>query len=333
MRFFVSGIMIENDKMESERLRRGQKMELQGLLNLQLMMFALMGVGFFLRKREIITKAGRDVLTDLIIDIILPCNIIAAFQISLSREILISGIQVLAVSLVLQIFCTGISSICYRKVPKEKRMILQYGTVCSNAGFLGNPVAEGIYGSLGLLYASIYLIPQRIVMWSAGVSYFTESPNRREVFKKVLRHPCIIAVEIGIVLMITQLQLPEFLDRSISSLGGCTTAITMMFIGTILADAGFKHMVSRLTVVFAAIRLLFIPLLVMLGCMLFHVEAVAAGLSVVLAAMPAGSTTAILAAKYHGDEAFATQCVVFTTILSMAALPLWCMGLNMVFKV
>ena len=212
-------------------------------------------------------------------------------------------------------------------------MILQYGTVCSNAGFLGNPVAEGIYGSLGLLYASIYLIPQRIVMWSAGVSYFTESPNRREVFKKVLRHPCIIAVEIGIVLMITQLQLPEFLDRSISSLGGCTTAITMMFIGTILADAGFKHMVSRLTVVFAAIRLLFIPLLVMLGCMLFHVEAVAAGLSVVLAAMPAGSTTAILAAKYHGDEAFATQCVVFTTILSMAALPLWCMGLNMAFKV
>ena len=133
--------------------------------------------------------------------------------------------------------------------------------------------------------------------------------------------------------MLTQLQLPEFLDRSISSLGGCTTAITMMFIGTILADAGFKHMVSRLTVVFAAIRLLFIPLLVMLGCMLFHVEAVAAGLSVVLAAMPAGSTTAILAAKYHGDEAFATQCVVFTTILSMAALPLWCMGLNMVFKV
>lgn len=58
MRFFFSGIMIENDKMESERLRRGQKMELQGLLNLQLMMFALMGVGFFLRKREIITKAG-----------------------------------------------------------------------------------------------------------------------------------------------------------------------------------------------------------------------------------------------------------------------------------
>ena len=212
-------------------------------------------------------------------------------------------------------------------------MILQYGTVCSNAGFLGNPVAEGIYGSLGLLYASIYLIPQRIVMWSAGVSYFTESPNRREVFKKVLRHPCIIAVEIGIVLMITQLQLPEFLDRSISSLGGCTTAITMMFIGTILADAGFKHMVSRLTVVFAAIRLLFIPLLVMLGCMLFHVEAVAAGLSVVLAAMPAGSTTAILAAKYMGMRRLPLSAWYLQRFYPWRRCPCRCMGLNMVFKV
>ena len=306
-------------------------MELHGLLSLQLMMFVLMGAGFFLRKKEIITRAGRDVLTDLIIDLILPCNIIAAFQVSLSREILISGLQVLVVSLVLQVFCTGISSGCYRSVPKEKRMILQYGTVCSNAGFLGNPVAEGLYGSLGLLYASIYLIPQRIVMWSAGVSYFTESPNRKEVIKKVLSHPCIIAVEIGIVLMVTQLQLPEFLDKSIRSLGGCTTAITMMFIGTVLADAGFKHMVSKMTIVFAVIRLLLIPLAVLLGCLVFQVESVAAGVSVVLAAMPAGSTTAILAAKYKGDEAFATQCVVFTTILSMAALPVWCLGINAVY--
>lgn len=306
-------------------------MELHGLLSLQLMMFVLMGAGFFLRKKEIITRAGRDVLTDLIIDLILPCNIIAAFQVSLSREILISGLQVLVVSLVLQVFCTGISSVCYRNVPKEKRMILQYGTVCSNAGFLGNPVAEGLYGSLGLLYASIYLIPQRIVMWSAGVSYFTESPNRKEVIKKVLSHPCIIAVEIGIVLMVTQLQLPEFLDKSISSLGGCTTAVTMMFIGTVLADAGFKHMVSKMTIVFAVIRLLLIPLAVLLGCLVFQVESVAAGVSVVLAAMPAGSTTAILAAKYKGDEAFATQCVVFTTILSMAALPVWCLGINAVY--
>ncbi len=306
-------------------------MQLQGLLNLQLMMFVLMGVGYVLRKNGTVTKEGRSVLTDLIINVILPCNIITAFCIDFDRDVLISGLQVLVVSVVLQLFCTFLAAFAYRKVEKKKRMVLQYATVCSNAGFLGNPIAEGLYGSMGLLYASIYLIPQRIVMWSAGVSYFTESPSKKDVIRKVLKHPCIIAVEIGILMMLTGFRFPEFLQRSIKSLGGCTTAITMLFIGTVLADAGFHNLLSRMTVAFSVVRLVLIPLAVAAGCYLFHVGGTAAGLSVVLAAMPAGSTTAILAAKYHGDEVFATQCVVVTTVLSMIILPVWCLVLNGMF--
>ena len=306
-------------------------MELQGLLDLQLMMFVLMSVGYVLRKNGTVTKEGRSVLTDLIINVILPCNIITAFCIDFDRKILISGMQVLVISVVLQLFCTFLAAFAYRKVDKKKRMVLQYATVCSNAGFLGNPIAEGLYGFMGLLYASIYLIPQRIVMWSAGVSYFTESPSKRDVIKKVLKHPCIIAVEIGIIMMLTGFRFPEFLQRSVKSLGGCTTAITMLFIGTVLADAGLHNLLSRMTVLFSVVRLILIPFAVAAGCYLFHVGGTAAGLSVVLAAMPAGSTTAILAAKYHGDEVFATQYVVITTVLSMIILPVWCLVLNRMF--
>lgn len=306
-------------------------MQMQSLLELQMMMFLLIAVGIIIRKLQIIPTEGKEVLTDLVMNLLLPCNIIHSFQIEFSRKLLHAGLEVLIISVVLQLFCTLVSAVCYNWVPKRQRMILQYGTVCSNAGFLGNPVAEGLYGSLGLLYASIYLIPQRIVMWSAGISYFTESPSKKEVIKKVLKHPCIIAVWIGLFLMITQIKLPGFLDRSISSLGGCTTAVTMLLIGTILADAGWKNMISRITLLFAFIRLAAIPVAVMAGCYLFHIEPVAAGISTVLAAMPAGTTTAILAAKYHGDEAFASQCVVLTTILSMAVLPVWCIVLGALF--
>ena len=163
--------------------RGGSKMERNGLLSLQAMMFLLIGAGVFLKKKNIITGEGRKVLTDLIVDIILPCNIIGAFYTAFDKEMLISGLQILIVSLALQLFCMLISGFCYKRVPKSQRVILQYGTVCSNAGFLGNPVAEGLYGSLGLLYASIYLIPQRIVMWSAGISYFTESPDKKKKSK------------------------------------------------------------------------------------------------------------------------------------------------------
>ena len=298
-------------------------MKIDGLFDLQVMMFLLMAVGVVLRKMNIITKEGKGMLTDLVIDLILPCNIISAFYMPMDHSVFVSGVEILIISILIQIFCTFISGILYRKVPREKRMVLQYATVCSNAGFLGNPVAEGLYGSVGLLYASVYLIPQRIVMWSAGVSYFTECPSKKEVVKKVLKHPCIVAVEIGIVLMVTQVQLPGFLSSAIENVGGCTTAITMMLIGTILTDVDMRHILTRTTVAYSFIRLVFIPAVVFAGCWLANIDSVVAGVSVTLAAMPAGTTTAILAMKYHGDEEFATQSVVLTTMLSMAAIPIW----------
>ena len=298
-------------------------MKIDGLFDLQVMMFLLMAVGVVLRKMNIITKEGKGMLTDLVIDLILPCNIISAFYMPMDHSVFVSGVEILIISILIQIFCTFISGILYRKVPKEKRMVLQYATVCSNAGFLGNPVAEGLYGSVGLLYASVYLIPQRIVMWSAGVSYFTECPSKKEVVKKVLKHPCIVAVEIGIVLMVTQVQLPGFLSSAIENVGGCTTAITMMLIGTILTDVDMRHILTRTTVAYSFIRLVFIPAVVFAGCWLANIDSVVAGVSVTLAAMPAGTTTAILSMKYHGDEEFATQSVVLTTMLSMAAIPIW----------
>lgn len=303
-------------------------MDLSGLINLQVMMFILMGIGVLLKRKNIIDDAGKKALTDLVIVVLLPCNIINAFYIEFSMEILSSAFTIFIISCVIQLMCSLMSAVFYRKIPKKQRMVLQYATVCSNAGFLGNPVAEGIYGSMGLLYASIYLIPQRIVMWSAGISYFTESPDRKTVVKKVLTHPCIIAAEIGLIIMLFQIPLPIFLSKTISNVGGCTTAMSMILIGVILADANLRTMVSKVTVAFTVLRLVIIPLLVFIGCLLFRIDSLVIGVSVILAAMPAGSTTAILAAKYDGDAEFATKCVVLTTLLAMVAVPLWSVVLN-----
>ena len=86
------------------------------------------------------------------------------------------------------------------KTHSRQRSVLQYGTICSNAGFMGSPLIQGLYGLDGLLFASIYLIPQRIVMWSGGVACFT-STKGIEVVKKVITHPCIIAVFIGLFII------------------------------------------------------------------------------------------------------------------------------------
>ena len=51
----------------------------------------------------------------------------------------------------------------------------------------------------------------------------------------------------------------------------------------------------------------------------------ATGVAVVLAGMPMGGTTAILAEKYGADSAFASKCTALSTVLSLITTPLWCL--------
>ncbi|MBF1023298.1 MAG: hypothetical protein HXK85_09560 [Lachnospiraceae bacterium] len=56
---------------------------------------------------------------------------------------------------------------------------MQYGTICSNAGFIGTPIVQGLYGAEGLLLSAVYLIPPRVIMWSLGLSFFLNQKQKK----------------------------------------------------------------------------------------------------------------------------------------------------------
>ena len=172
------------------------------VISLQTTIFLLVWIGYVVKKRKIIGSQGQKNLTDLVIYVILPCNILKAFMAGQAGEHLKDYLVILGISIAIQIFCTFYGKIVYRKEAIGRRKCLEYGTICSNAGFLGNPIAEGVFGAEGLVLASFFLIPQRIMMWSAGLAVFTGSTDRKATAKKVLTHPCIIACVIGLILML-----------------------------------------------------------------------------------------------------------------------------------
>lgn len=302
--------------------------EISGLINMQIVIFILTGAGYLLRKLNIISAQCRSGITNLVIDLVLPCNIIYSFMIDLTEDVVKAGIEILLISVVIQVACYFLGYVLYRGTGDEKEKVLKYATICSNAGFLGNPLVEGIYGTMGLMYASIYLIPQRICMWSAGVSCFTQAKGKN-VVKKVLTHPCIIAVMIGLVIMIFRISLPEFAVSTIKTISNCTTTLSMIVIGGILAEIDIRTVISRLNIYYCAIRLIIIPAVVLAVCVLLKIEPMVTAVSAVLAGMPAGSTTAILAAKYNGDEKFAVRIVFLSTALSLVTVPMICMAIEM----
>ena len=114
---------------------------------------------------------------------------------------------------------------------------------------------------IGVLYTSIFLIPMCIVMWSVGTTYFVagETVEKRKTIKNVLTHPCLVAIYLGHLCMVTQVQLPSVILNSVKYIGNCNSALTMFIVGTILTDAPLKSIVSRDTVKFSLLRLALLP--------------------------------------------------------------------------
>lgn len=295
-------------------------------MTLQGMLFLLTGIGILIRKCRLLPAEAQGMLTDLILYVILPCNIALSFRIDVNREVLQNlGIGFL-VAWVVQGVAWTLSQVLYKKYPHGKKRVLQYATVCSNGGFMGNPIAESVFGATGLMYASIFLIPQRIVMWSAGITLFTEAPDKKTLLKKVLTHPCIIAVFVGMYFMAFHPVLPEFIERTASSLGSCTTPLSMLMVGMILSDVeDIRSIFSWEIIRYTIIRLVILPGIVFVGCRAFHLDSLVTGVAVLMTAMPAACMTTILANKYHGDSMFASKCVVFSTAMTLVTLPVWCM--------
>jgi predicted permease len=292
----------------------------ESMLNLQLMLFALMLIGVFAAKKKLIDKSAQKNLTNLLIGLFLPCNIISSFEMDVSASLLLSMLQVLLIALAANIFYLVVSKFIYRWVPKEKRVVLQYASIVSNSAFLGLPIIGEIFGPMAVLYGSIALIPLRVITWSAGLSLFIET-KLRYAFKKLVVHPCIIAVYIGFIILFVPFELPPFFMKTINSVGNCTTAVSMIIIGSILADIDIKKVINKVVLYFAAIRLVVLPLAVYAVLKLFNVEPLIISVLVVFAAMPAGTTTAILAAKYGADTQFASKLVLVSTLLSLLTIP------------
>ena len=301
-------------------------MEIVRLFNLQGGLFLMILAGAVLKRKGIIDEPGKRCLTDLCVNIIIPCNIIKSCLIEFDLSIMRACGLLLVVGIVMQFFCLFLNRFLFNGFGEQQKKVLQYCTIVSNGGFLGNPVAEGVYGSLGLLYASIFLIPMRVVMWSAGTSYFVAgASDKKKVLHNILTHPCLVAVYIGLFLMFTQIHVPEVLASTVKSIGGCNSAITMFIIGTILADVDVRTIINRTTVGFSIFRLVLLPAAALALSHALGLDPVASGVAVIMTGMPAGATAAIFAARYGSDAEFATKCVVLSTLLSMVTIPMWVM--------
>ena len=301
-------------------------MKILELFSLQGTLFLMMLIGAYLKKRGIIDANGKKCLTDLCVNVVIPCNIFKSCLIEFNMGIFRSCALLLASAIVMQLICLTLNRFIFNRYAPQQKKVLQYCTIVPMSGFLGNPIAEGIYDQLGVLYTSIFLIPMRVVMWSVGTTYFVADAemDRKQVLKNVMTHPCLVSIYLGVFCMVTQIPLPGVITETVRYIGNCNSALTMFIVGTILADVKLTTIFNRDTLIFSVFRLMLLPAVALGVGSVLGLDEISLGISVLMTGMPAGATAAIFAARYNSDAPFATKCVVMTTLVSMLTLPVWC---------
>ena len=294
-------------------------------LTLQVELLLLMVVGFAAKKIKIIDGHQQKGLSELLINIILPANIIKSFVSTknTTKEYISNCILIMLICLLIQLFTLIVFPYFFKKFDKKKSNVMEYGMLVSNSSFIGIPVVEYLYGSIAVTYTAVFQIPLRIFMWTAGISLFTEKQSSlKEKIKLIITHPCIVSVFIGFILMMFGLNMPLFLEDTIRYISNSTTPISMIVIGAILADIDIKKLFDFSTLYFSFLRLTIYPLLILLILNLLNIDKLITEIAVLMTAMPCGSTCAILAQKYGYDYEYASKIIFVSSLFSIITIPL-----------
>ena len=195
------------------------------MLELQAALLVYLLVGIICNKIGIITRANQQNFIDLVIYIFMPCMIFNSFK-SITVEVLVSAFDVFLISMLICLLSWAAGKVLYRWLPELQQRVARYGTLISNAGFAGLPLAQQTFGDLGLIYGSVYLIPIRFFMWSAGVTMLSsERHSPAAVTKKLATNPCVIAIFLGLARGFAGVEFPAPVETAISSLSACVSVL------------------------------------------------------------------------------------------------------------
>ena len=162
-------------------------------------------------------------LTDFVLRITLPCMIFNSFSMHITLDMLKQAALCLGVAFFICFAAWLGGKVVYNMYPKEKKSVLQYATLVNNAAFLGLPIVKAVLGRRecswrrSLLSRTVSLCGRREYRFSRLEA------DKKAAFKKVMLNPCVIVIFIGLFRSFTDFTLPEFLAKSITGLGNCTT--------------------------------------------------------------------------------------------------------------
>ncbi|MCR5250529.1 MAG: AEC family transporter [Lachnospiraceae bacterium] len=299
------------------------------LLQQMTILFLIMLIGLICRKRGLITDEGSSVLSKIVVNVSNPALILSA---GMNKATVVEGRDLLtlaAVSLGMYVFLILISWPFVRilRLKKHEYGTFRVMTVFSNIGFMGFPLISAVYGSEALLYASFFVIPYNVLIYTWGIALMKKGDKQGDGEREKLSigkifNIGVIACILTIILYLGRIRVPGFLESTVSSLSALTAPLSMIVIGDSLAKMKIRELLTdKKILLFSLIKQLLIPVAGVFLLGLLGLDDRTRAVCMVMLATPVGSMTAMLAQQYDGEYDLASKGVALTTLLSVATMP------------
>ena len=301
------------------------------IISAALPVFILLGLGYLLRKGNILTTESDSSLMKLVIRIFYPC---LYFDYVIGNPALQGARNLVSAPLVGFGTVAGgflLAFIAGRILGLQKGTGLRTFAFCNgiyNYGFIPIPVMLALFGdrgSMGVLL--VHNVGIELAIWTAGIMLLAGGLRGKALLN--IFNPPIVALAIALLVNATGMdsRMPGWLDQTIGILAACCVPMGIILAGAMIADL-FKQqkVLAQPRVVFGSIimRLGLLPLAFLVFA------ATMPGLSIELkrvimiqAAMPAGIMPIVLARHYGGDSGVAVRIVLTTTLASVVTMPMW----------
>ena len=293
------------------------------------LMFAIV-IGYYLNKKDIMNTEVNSKVSSIIIQIACPCLIIGSVSSMVGGSkgdalyLLMIGVLIYIAVPILSWVITGVLPI------KKNKKTIQCMLMFSNCGFMALPIVQSIFGNDAIFYNTLLHMPYNLLFFTFGAYLLAKDGEGDYKFEaKRLLSVGVISSLAAIVIYFGNIQLPSFVTESCSFIGTIVTPLSMISIGSSIADYPIKEIISdKKLYIISFLRLIIIPVLTYVILSLFVENQMIVQMATITLGMPVGSMVAMGANEYHGDVRMAAFGVALSTILSIATIPVMLMLLG-----
>lgn len=306
-------------------------------LRQMLMMFTLILVGFFLRKKSLLPANSDITMAKLETFAFVPAltlyNQMTKCTVRTFTENSVLILYGLVIVLAAILLSYPLSRFFVKKQPGSpestyQRNIYKYALTFGNYGFMGYYIILGVWGDDLFYKYSMFVLGVSILCSSWGL--FILIPKDKSVsiwanLKKGFLTPPMIALVLGILFGLLDLAkyVPDFLISAFDSAGKCQGPVAMVLAGFVIGGYNFKEiLINKKVYVVSFLRLIAIPAVIMLVLQLLGTNKEIMTLALIAFATPLGLNTIVYPAAYGGDTKTGAAMTMISHTLSVITIPL-----------